>query len=70
MKGLSIYLIILKTAHYLVINICVNGQENAGTRWETQCHFLCRLSVTVVDFLFVQYKQGSSLIPQNIKPAM
>lgn len=62
MKDLNIFfLVILKTAHYLVINTCVNGEEGAGTRWETQCHFLCRLSVTVVDFLFVQHKQGSSL---------
>lgn len=32
MKDLNIYLVILKTAHYLVINICVKGEENAGTR--------------------------------------
>lgn len=63
------FLLILKTTHYLVINICVNGKENAGTRWETVSLSL-QISVTVVDFLFVRHKQGSNLIPQNIKPAM
>lgn len=66
MKDLNIFSCNPKNAHYLVINICVNGEEGAGTRWETQCHFLFGLSVTGVDFLFVQHKQGSSQIPQNV----
>lgn len=60
MKDLNVFSSNPKNYTLFSYYICVNGEENAGTRWETVSPSL-QISVTVVDFLFVQHKQDSSL---------